>query len=142
MIVREFSRAQRVAQEIQKEISKILQHKVKDPRISMATIASVELSRDLGYGKVFVTFLNISYAEHQYQRSQDGIKALNKAASFIRFLLGKTMHLRVIPQLTFFYDTSLVDGMRMSNLVSTVIINDKIRRANTEDKEKNNEISS
>ena len=66
---------------------------------------------------------------------QDGIKALNEASGFIRSLLGKAMRLRVIPELTFSYDSSLVDGMRMSNLVSNVIRNDEMRRANADDKE-------
>lgn len=101
----------------------------------MATVSGVELSRDLAYGKVFVTFLNISHEEHESQMVQDGIKALNEASGFIRSLLGKAMRLRVIPELTFSYDSSLVDGMRMSNLVSNVIRNDEMRRANADDKE-------
>ncbi|TNH22747.1 30S ribosome-binding factor RbfA, partial [Testudinibacter sp. TR-2022] len=56
-MAREFSRSQRVAQEIKKEIAIILQREVKDPRIGMVTVSDVELSRDLVYAKVFVTFL-------------------------------------------------------------------------------------
>ena len=65
----------------------------------------------------------------------DGIKALNEASGFIRSLLGKAMRLRIIPELTFEYDNSLVDGMRMSNLVSNVIRSDEERRAGTDSKE-------
>jgi ribosome-binding factor A len=43
------------------------------------------------------------------------------------------MRLRIVPELTFFYDNSLVEGMRMSNLVSNVIRNDDERRVNTDD---------
>ncbi len=50
-MAKEFSRAQRVAQEMQKEIAIILQREIKDPRIGMATVSGVELSRDLAYGK-------------------------------------------------------------------------------------------
>ena len=56
-MAREFSRAQRVAQEIKKEIAVILQREVKDPRIGMVTVSDVEVSRDLAYAKIFVTFL-------------------------------------------------------------------------------------
>lgn len=48
---------------------------------------------------------------------ENGLKALNEATGFIRSLLGKAMRLRVVPELTFAYDNSLVEGMRMSNLV-------------------------
>ncbi len=52
------------------------------------------------------------------------------------------MRLRIIPELTFEYDNSLVDGMRMSNLVSNVIRDDEKRRADVSDKEENNGASS
>ena len=38
------------------------------------------------------------------------------------------MRLRIVPELTFFYDNSLVEGMRMSNLVTSVVKNDAERR--------------
>ncbi|SFN35168.1 30S ribosome-binding factor RbfA [Xenorhabdus japonica] len=134
-MAREFSRTQRVAQEMQKEIAIILQREVKDPRIGMATVSGVEVSRDLAYAKVFVTFLNVLVEGHDSNRVEEGIKALNEASGFIRSLLGKAMRLRVIPELTFSYDSSLVEGMRMSNLVSNVVKNDEKRRASADHNE-------
>ncbi len=58
-MAKEFSRSQRVSQEMQKEIALILQREIKDPRVGMATVSGIELSRDLAYAKVFVTFLNV-----------------------------------------------------------------------------------
>ena len=124
-MAREFSRTQRVAQEMQKEIAIILQREVKDPRVGMATVSGVEVSRDLAYAKVFVTFLN----DNEPDRIKNGIKALQDASGFIRVLLGKAMRLRVVPELTFSYDNSLVEGMRMSNLVSNVVRNDAEKRS-------------
>ncbi|KPD04227.1 30S ribosome-binding factor RbfA [Moellerella wisconsensis] len=134
-MAKEFTRAQRVAQEMQKEIAIILQREIKDPRIGMATVSGVELSRDLAYGKVYVTFLNFLDAEHDSEMVKNGIKALNEAAGFIRSLLGKSMRLRVLPELTFSYDSSLVEGMRMSNLVSNVVRDDEKRRVDTDGQE-------
>ncbi|OTA20866.1 ribosome-binding factor A [Xenorhabdus beddingii] len=127
-MAKEFSRTQRVAQEMQKEIAIILQREIKDPRIGMATVSGVEVSRDLAYAKVFVTFLNVLVEGHDTEMVKEGIKALNEASGFIRSLLGKAMRLRVVPELTFSYDSSLVEGMRMSNLVSNVVKNDTQRR--------------
>ena len=62
-----------------------------------------------------------------------GIKALQEASGFIRSLLGKAMRLRIVPELTFFYDNSLVEGMRMSNLVTSVVKHDEERRVNPDD---------
>ncbi|MBI6528546.1 30S ribosome-binding factor RbfA [Proteus vulgaris] len=133
-MARDFSRSQRVSQEMQKEIAIILQREVKDPRIGMATVSGVEISRDLAYAKVFVTFLNLSGGEKSEEEMvADGLTALNEAAGFIRSLLGKAMRLRIVPELTFAYDNSLVEGMRMSNLVSNVVKNDEERRHKEEE---------
>lgn len=59
-MAREFKRSDRVAQEIQKEIAVILQREVKDPRIGMVTVSDVEVSSDLSYAKIFVTFYSIT----------------------------------------------------------------------------------
>ncbi|MCE0490404.1 30S ribosome-binding factor RbfA [Pantoea sp. Mb-10] len=124
-MAKEFGRPQRVAQELQKEIAIILQREIKDPRLGMmVTVSGVEVSRDLAYAKVFVTFLN----DQDEEAVKNGLKALKEASGYIRILLGKAMRLRIVPDLTFFYDNSLIEGMRMSNLVSNVIRNDAERR--------------
>ena len=127
-MAKEFGRPQRVAQEMQKEIALILQREIKDPRVGMmTTVSGVEMSRDLAYAKVFVTFLN----DQDEAAVKNGIKALQEASGFIRSLLGKAMRLR-----TFFYDNSLVEGMRMSNLVTSVVKHDDERRVNPADDSK------
>ncbi|MEL4012981.1 30S ribosome-binding factor RbfA [Dryocola sp. LX212] len=129
-MAKEFGRPQRVSQELQKEIAIILQREIKDPRLGMmTTVSGVEVSRDLAYAKVFVTFLN----DKDDNAIKEGIKVLQDASGYIRTLVGKAMRLRIVPELTFFYDNSLVEGMRMSNLVSNVIRNDDERRVNTDD---------
>ncbi|MDG6896309.1 30S ribosome-binding factor RbfA [Volucribacter amazonae] len=127
-MAREFKRSERVAQELQKEIAVILQREVKDPRIGMVTVSDVEVSSDLAYAKVFVTFL---FDEDQ-QAVQDGLKALTKAAPYVRSLLAKAMRLRIVPELRFIYDNSLIEGMKMSNLVSQVVREDKQRHQEEE----------
>ncbi|MFU2058746.1 30S ribosome-binding factor RbfA [Avibacterium volantium] len=122
-MAREFKRSDRVAQELQKEIAVILQREVKDPRIGMVTVSDVEVSRDLAYAKVFVTFL----FDQDDSVIESGMKGLEKASPYIRSLLAKAMRLRIVPELRFVYDKSLVEGMRMSNLVSEVIRDDEKR---------------
>ncbi|ASV32978.1 30S ribosome-binding factor RbfA [Candidatus Hamiltonella defensa] len=117
--MKEFSRAQRVSHEIQKEIALILQREIKDPRVGMVTVSSVKMSRDLAYAKIFVTFLNdLTENMAPDHHHADGIKALQEASGYIRVLLGKAMCLRIVPHLTFIYDDSLIEGIRMYNLVT------------------------
>lgn len=74
-MAKEFGRPQRVAQEMQKEIALILQREIKDPRVGMmTTVSGVEMSRDLAYAKVFVTFLN----DQDEAAVKNGIKACRK----------------------------------------------------------------
>ncbi|CAH0526772.1 30S ribosome-binding factor RbfA [Vibrio hippocampi] len=117
---KEFSRTQRVAQQLQKELALILQREVRDSRLGMVTISDVEVSRDLAYAKVFVTFLCVGE-----QTPESSIAALREHETHIRMMLGKRIRLRLTPEVRFQYDNTLVEGMRMSNLVSEVLSEDK-----------------
>lgn len=123
-MAREFSRTRRVGQQIQREIALILQRGVKDPRIGMVTVSDVEVSKDLNYAKIYVTFLQL---ENDAERIAEGLKGLTEAAGYIRSLLGSAMRLRVVPELRFYYDQTLVEGMRLSNLVTNTVREDKRR---------------
>ncbi|MEV3836125.1 30S ribosome-binding factor RbfA [Aeromonas allosaccharophila] len=125
-MAREFSRTRRVGQQIQREIALILQREVKDPRIGMVTVSDVEVSRDLNYAKIYVTFLQL---ENDAERIKEGLLGLTEAAGYIRSLLGSAMRLRVVPELRFYYDQTLVEGMRLSNLVTNTVREDKRRMA-------------
>ncbi|NUF48687.1 30S ribosome-binding factor RbfA [Gilliamella sp. ESL0250] len=118
-----FNRSSRVGHELQKEIAIILQREIKDPRLGMVTVSGVDISRDLAYAKVFVTFLN----DDDPQVIEQGLVVLNDAKGYIRTLIGKAMRLRIIPEIKFFYDESLVKGMQMSSLVADVIKHDNER---------------
>ncbi|MDV2300014.1 30S ribosome-binding factor RbfA [Vibrio cholerae] len=120
---KEFSRTQRVAQQLQKELAMILQREVRDSRLGMVTISDVEVSRDLAYAKVFVTFLCIGE-----QTPESCLAALREHEVQIRMILGKQIRLRLTPEIRFYYDNTLVEGMRMSNLVTEVINSDKRRK--------------
>jgi ribosome-binding factor A len=122
-MAKEFSRTRRIAQQLQQELAVILQRDMKDPRIGFVTVNDVDVSRDLSYAKVFVTFF-----EEDLTLVEQKIAALTAAAPYVRTLVAGRMKLRVMPELRFIYDSSLVEGMRMSNLVSQVITNDKAKQ--------------
>ena len=124
---RDFSRTDRVSQQIQKEIAQIIQREIKDPRVGMATVSSVDVSRDLSYAKVFVTLYNA-----EEEKSKLAVEILNDAAGFVRSLLGKRIRARIMPELRFVLDTTLMDGMRISNLVDQVIATDKKKQGDTD----------
>ncbi|MGL5757376.1 30S ribosome-binding factor RbfA [Plesiomonas sp.] len=135
-MAKEFGRSKRVAQELQKEVAIILQREVKNPQIGMVTVSSVEVSRDLAYAKVFVTFLF-----DDSEAIASGLKSLRDSTGYIRTLVGKAMRLRIVPELRFEYDQSLTEGMRMSNLVSSVIKEDNRRRQDDPEVSRNHDAS-
>jgi ribosome-binding factor A len=117
---RDFSRTDRVSQQIQKEVALIIQREIKDPRVGMATVSSVDVSRDLSYAKVYVTLYN-----SDQDKCKEAVAVLNDASGFIRSLMGKRIRARIMPELRFVLDTTLMEGMRISNLVDEVIATDK-----------------
>lgn len=125
---KDFSRTDRVGQQYQREIAQILQREIKDPRVSMVTVSDIEVSRDLAYAKVFVTFFN---DDKDYVAT--ALKVLNDASGFIRSLLGKRVRARVMPELRFVHDPSLNEGIRMSRLVDEAIRRDTQRDSSDKD---------
>ena len=125
-MAKEFSRTRRIGQQLQQELAMVLQRDMKDPRIGMVTVNEVDVSRDLSFAKVFVTFF-----DEDPEQIQTKLEALTKASGYIRSLVAGRMKLRVMPELKFEYDSSLVEGMRMSNLVTEVVTKDK-QKANPE----------
>lgn len=127
---RDFSRTDRVAQQVQQEIAMILQRDFKDPRVGWVTVSSVEVSKDLAYVTVFVTLLG---QEDNKEKVEESIEILNKAGGFFRSEIGKRMRLRIVPEVKFEYDASLVTGIEMSKKVDAAINKDKDLRAKSGD---------
>jgi ribosome-binding factor A len=119
-MAREYARTDRVGQQIQKEIAIILMREIKDPRLSMTTVSAVEVTRDLAYAKIFVTFFNDNADE-----IKASLEVLAEAEGYIRSLLGKRLRARIMPHLRFVYDSSMSEGVRMSALVDQAVASDK-----------------
>ena len=126
-MAREYARTDRVGQQIQKEIATILMREIKDPRLSMTTVSAVEVTRDLAYAKVFVTFFNDNADE-----IKTSLEVLAEAEGYIRSLLGKRLRARIMPHLRFVYDSSMSEGVRMSALVDQAVASDKSNDALSE----------
>jgi len=117
-MAREFSRTDRVAQQVHKEIASIIDHELKHqaPELGFITVSGVEISRDLAHAKVFVTLLETDEA-----KIKETMAILEEGKSFVRGLLGRRVRMRNTPALKFILDSSITEGMRISNLVSQVM---------------------
>ncbi|MDI3257269.1 MAG: 30S ribosome-binding factor RbfA [Kyrpidia sp.] len=104
-------RPNRVAEQIKKEITDILYHELKDPRIGFVTITGVEVSRDLQHAKVFASVMG---SEEEKALS---LEALHKATGFIRSEIGRRIRLRHTPEIVFKLDTSVDYSQRISHVI-------------------------
>ena len=117
---REFTRSERVADAVRRELSVLLREAVRDPRIGMASITELSVSRDLATCKAYVSFVG-DYTDEQIK---DAMTALGGAAGYLRSLLAGSLKLRTTPKITFIYDDSGIKGQRLSALIDRAIAAD------------------
>jgi len=108
-----FNRAQRVGDQIQRELAELVARSVDDPRADGVTLSSVDVSRDLGSAKVFVTL-------PEGVDPKPAVKALNGAAGYLRRCLAARLHMRHMPSLRFVHDATLEQATRVSMLIESV----------------------
>lgn len=120
---REFSRVQRVGEQIQRVLAQLIQQEIDDPRLGMVTVSHVAVSRDLAHAKVYITVLG------EAASVDASLAILNKAAGFLRRALARHVQMRVIPQLRFVYDESLVRGAGVSMLIDQAVASDRRKAA-------------
>lgn len=118
----DYSRSDRLASQIHRELSALIQHSMKDPRISQPSILDVTVSRDLSSAKVFFSVLNAEDGEPTR-------RALTHAAGFLQRELGKVLKSRLTPKLVFIFDDTDIRGRTMDELIDSVIAHDKARPA-------------
>ncbi|WP_150305080.1 30S ribosome-binding factor RbfA [Pseudomonas saliphila] len=120
-MAKEYSRTQRVADQMQRELAQLIHRDVRDPRIGMVTLTAVEVSRDLAHAKVYLTLMGEATEEEIAQN----LSALKDAAGFLRVQLGRSMKLRSVPQLHFHYDESVRRGVHLSSLIERAVEEDR-----------------
>ena len=110
---REFTRAERVSDAVQQELAVLIREGVRDPRVGMVSVTDVDVSRDLAYAKIHVTFLG----ERTQEEIDEAMSALNGASGYLRKLLASSIKLRITPNLTFLFDESGRRGQHLSALI-------------------------
>jgi len=123
-MARTFNRLDRIGEQIQKDLSVIIQRELKDPRLGMVTINSVRVSKDLGYSDIYFTVLNTRDVDDQ-SAAEEALGILNEAAGFLRSELSHAIKLRTLPQLRFHYDRTVMQAQHISSLIDRAITGDK-----------------
>lgn len=104
-------RANRVAEQMKKELGDLLTRKIKDPRVGFVTVTDVEVTGDLQQAKIFISVLGDD------DEKQDTLNGLSKAKGFIRSEIGNRIRLRKTPEIMFAFDESLEYGNRIETIL-------------------------
>ena len=105
-------RPQRLGDLIQRELSDLIRLELRDPRVGMLTITSVDVSPDLSNAKVFFTMF-------EKDKLEDTLHGLKRSAGFLRSQLARRISMYTTPELRFVYDESVERGDRLSRLIDS-----------------------
>lgn len=103
-------RAQRVADQIQRDLARLIPLEVRDPRVGLVTLTGCEITPDYAHAKVFFTVIGAEPAEAR--------KGLNAAAGMLRNHLFKLLSIHTVPTLHFEHDESVERGFEMDQLIN------------------------
>ena len=107
------NRAFKVADQIQRDLTELIARELKDPRVGMATIQSVEVTPDYAHAKVYFSVLTGDPVETTV--------ALNQAAGFLRNGLFKRLHIHTVPTLHFLFDRTTERASDMNALIAQAV---------------------
>ncbi len=107
------NRSFKVADQIQRDLTELIARELKDPRVGMVTIQSVEVTPDYAHAKVYFSLL---------QGDPVACAAgLNQAAGFLRNGLFKRLHIHTVPTLHFVYDRTPERASDMNALIAKAV---------------------
>ncbi|SFN09972.1 ribosome-binding factor A [Formivibrio citricus] len=107
-----FSRADRVAQQIQRDIAELIRGELDHPKAKLVTITDVEVTRDYSHAKIFYTVLGT-----EEEATEIG-KILEHAKGYLRSQIARSISLYKMPELHFVYDHSVEHGVALTRLIN------------------------
>ncbi len=109
------NRIRRVAEQIKKDLSQIINKQIKDPRVSAITsITDVQLSRDLRYASIYVSIYGSDIEK------EETLQTLVRASGFIRSEIGRRIRLRYTPEINFYLDNSIEYGAHIEKVLKSL----------------------
>ncbi len=109
------NRVRRVAEQIKKDVSRIIGSELKDPRVAEITsVTDVELTRDLRYASVYVSIYGSD------SEKEETLQTLVRASGFIRSEIGRRIRLRYVPEFNFYLDTSIEYGAYIESVLKSL----------------------
>lgn len=104
-------RANRVGEQMKKELGDIIGRKIKDPRVGFVTVTDVQVTGDLQQATVYISILG------DEDQKIDSLNGLQKAKGFIRSEIGHRIRLRKTPEIEFELDESIDYGNKIESIL-------------------------
>lgn len=111
MANKQFTRADRVAQQIQRDLATVIRAELDHPQASLITLTDVEVTRDYSHAKVFYTFMGDEALRAEIAA------LLERAKGFLRAQISRGISLYKMPELHFEYDVSIEYGMNLAQKI-------------------------
>ena len=113
--MKSYKRSTRVADQIRRDVAEIVSDLLRDETHLIVTISTVELTDDLRYAKIFYTVLG---GEEEKKEAAEIFKDTLKQ---IQTELAHRLTIRRVPEISMHYDTSLLEGLRVTELIDKVM---------------------
>jgi ribosome-binding factor A len=107
-------RPQRIALQIQHEVSMMIFRDLKDRRVGFVTVTGVQVSPDLRHARIFVSLMGSE------DEKKESLTALNHATGWIRHELGQRIRMKFLPNIVFLTDTSQDYGEHIDKLIDEI----------------------
>ena len=115
---KEFSRSQRMAEQVRRELAEIVRDEIKDPRMGFLSFTEVRMSRDLSHAVIYCSVF-------ESEQQTETIEILNRAVGVFRKEIARRIRARIVPTLKFVADESITRGAEMDSLISKAIESDE-----------------
>ncbi len=122
-------RPEQIAEVIREEVSQIVGFELEDPRVERVTVTDARVTENLRDASVYVT------VEGTEAEKADAMKALQKAAPYVRRQLGVALNLRYTPELHFVRDTVEEAATRVEALLAGIKQEEQSRPSPSPDQE-------
>ncbi len=107
-------RLDRVNHLVQMELSRLILHKVRDPRLGFVTVTHVDVSPDLKSARVFYSVMGDDKAKEASRT------ALDRARGFLQREIGTSLKLKYTPKLNFSQDDSLDHSLEIDRVLKEI----------------------
>jgi ribosome-binding factor A len=112
-----------VSRELRDAIGEILLREVRDPRVRLVTVVSVEVSPDLRHARVRVSVT--APGEEEAKLAFEGVES---ATAFIRRLVGQRVRLKYLPELSFERDRGAEHAEQVARILRELADEEAARR--------------